>query len=148
MHVLGPITQGIHHHLLNARMADVHSIAATGGVAVAAFVVGKAVVRGVVDPAERNRRAQFAAFAGMVEDDIENDFDPGFMEGVHSAAEIVDLAFCQITRFECEKVDRIVAQYSRNPFFANTRVVEKGWTGRSSTAVMPSSRRWRMISDA
>ena len=115
MHVLGPITQGIHHHLLNARMADVQSIAATGSVAVAPLIIGEAVVRGVVDPAERNRLPQFAALAGVVEDDIQNDLDPGFVEGVHGAAEIVELAFGQIARLKRKKVDRIVAPIFAKP---------------------------------
>ena len=40
------------------------------------------VIGGIVEAAQRERRAALVAFAGMVEDHIENDFDAGAMQAV------------------------------------------------------------------
>ena len=57
-------------------IAHVERVAAAGEVHVIARVFRReAVVAGVVDAAERDRRAQLVAFGRVVVDDVENHFD-------------------------------------------------------------------------
>ena len=62
-----------------ARVA-VENIAAAGVVHITRAVVGESVIAGVVESSERDCRTEFVAFAGMVEDDVENDFEPGVVK--------------------------------------------------------------------
>ena len=55
---LDPVAQRIHDHLQHARVAQVERVAAAGGVEIVARVVAEHVVAGVVDAAERQRRAR------------------------------------------------------------------------------------------
>ena len=109
MHVVDPIAQGIHDHLQDARMADIQRVAASRRVAITSLVLLETIIRGVVDPAKRKRRSKFVDFAGVIEDDVEDDFDTRGVKRLNGAAEIVGIAACQIARLGREEVDGIVA---------------------------------------
>jgi hypothetical protein len=58
MHLAGPVAQAVHHQLQHARLAQVEAVAGAGPVLVEGAVVGaQVVVQGVVDAAQRQRRA-------------------------------------------------------------------------------------------
>ena len=57
------------------------------------LVVGlEVVVDVVVEALEADRRALVVAFAGVVEDDVEDDLDAGLVEGLDHVPELADLA--------------------------------------------------------
>src|SRR5215211_6699929 len=77
---LNPVAQRVGDHLHDTRMAKIDGIAATGGVEIITRVGGKHVVARIVDAAERKRRAAMIALGSMVVNDVEDDFDAGFMQ--------------------------------------------------------------------
>ena len=71
----------------------VEKVAATGVVGVACGVAGKRpVVRRIVEPAQRHRGPVLVAFAGVIEDDVEHDFDAGRVQRRNAGAQLVDSA--------------------------------------------------------
>ena len=81
VHVLGPISQAIGHHLDNAGVAEVDRIAGAGVVDVVARLVRQqAVVACVVDPFERQRGAVLVALRRMVVDHVEDDLEAGVVQ--------------------------------------------------------------------
>src|SRR5215469_2130430 len=66
-----PVPQGIHHHLQHPRMGKVQRVAGASVVDRAPAVSGESVVACVVDAAPTERRAELAALACVVVDDIE-----------------------------------------------------------------------------
>ena len=58
---------------------------------VARLVADQAVVGGVVDAAEAQRRAQLIAFGGVVVDHVENHLDAGAVQRLHHGLELADL---------------------------------------------------------
>lgn len=76
MHLLHPVAQRIHDQFQHLRMRRVEGVAATRVVPVVARIVGhQAIVGGVVDAAEAQRRAEMVALAGVVIHDVENHLD-------------------------------------------------------------------------
>ena len=73
-----PVAQAVHDELQHARVLHVERVAAAGEIHVVPRIFRReAVVAGVVDAAERQRRAELVAFGGVVVDDVENDLDAG-----------------------------------------------------------------------
>ena len=92
MHLQHPVAQAVHDELQDPGMADVQRVAAAGVVQIVARVVGdQPVVRGVVDPAKRQRRAQVIAFSGMVVHHVENDLDARVVERLDHRLELPDM---------------------------------------------------------
>ena len=76
VHLGDPVAQAVHDELQDARVRHVERVAAAGEVHVVARVFGRqAVVGGVVDAAERERRAQLVALGGVVVDHVEDHLD-------------------------------------------------------------------------
>ena len=78
VHLGHPVAQRVHDQLQRVRVPDVQAVAAAGVVEVAAgSSCGEPVVGGVVDAAERQRRAERVALGGVVVDDVEDHLDAG-----------------------------------------------------------------------
>ncbi|CAO0831035.1 hypothetical protein SMICM17S_11286 [Streptomyces microflavus] len=90
-HLGDPVAQRVGDEPQHLRLDHVEGVAAAGVVGVAAGVVLEAVVAAVVDAAQREHRAQLAGLGGVVVDDVEDDLDPGAVQGVHHPLELADL---------------------------------------------------------
>src|SRR5262249_62375276 len=91
-------------------MRELECIPATREVVVVAGLIGeKPVIRGVVDAAEAQSRAEMIAFRSMVVDDIEDDFDAGIMQSRHGRSKRIERPVRGITHLGREKAERIVA---------------------------------------
>ena len=121
-------------------MIEVERVAGAGDVLIEAAVGLQPVIGEVVDAAERQRRPELVALAGVVVDDVENDLDAGVVQALDRRLELGDRAVRQKARIGREKPDRVVAPVIR-PARARrpVRSVTAAWTGSSSTAVTPSS---------
>ena len=85
-----PVAQTFDDELLGDGVVAVEGIAAAGEVHVILQVPGnQEVVSAVIDAFEREGWSQLIAFIGVIEDDIQNHFDAGAMEGLHHVAEFV-----------------------------------------------------------
>ena len=113
MHLDDPEPQTVHDQIADHRMVAVHGVAAAGVVAIGARVAVRHVVGGVVDAPERRRRSDHLAFAGVIEDDIEDDFDSGGVEIAHQPLELPHLTAGPVSggvgRFGREERERMVA---------------------------------------
>ena len=109
MHLDGPVPERIHDHLQHARVLQVQRVAGAGDVLVIATILLQSVVGQVIDAAERQRRAEVAAFTGMVVDNIEDHFDPGVVQPLDRRLELGDRSRHQKPGIRREKRDRIVA---------------------------------------
>src|SRR6266568_1279996 len=71
------------------------------------------VVRSVVYAAETESRPEVVAFCGVVVDDVENDFDPGFVQRADHGFELVDLlsalAAACVSVMRRKEADRVVS---------------------------------------
>ena len=112
MHLGHPVAQRVDDQLQHVRVPHVQRVPGAGGVEVVAPAVGKPVVRAVVDPFERQHRAEVIALRGVVVDDVEDDLDPGFMQGLHQVPELGD-DLCDTPRrvlvVRGEEADRVVS---------------------------------------
>ncbi len=89
VHVQDPVAQAVHDELERAGMGHVERVPAARVVhVVAAVVLHEAVVGGVVDAAERQRRAQVIALGGVVVDHVEDDLDAGPVQRLHHGLEL------------------------------------------------------------
>jgi len=61
VHLVNPVAQAVHDQLQRARMAHVQAVAASGVIDIEAVVFGEAIVNGIVDAAEGQRRAELIA---------------------------------------------------------------------------------------
>ncbi len=88
--VVDPVTQAMEDHLADHRMVTVQSVAATA-------VVGKVltltedVIDLVFQSLEGQRRSLFVAFAGVIEDDVQDHFDTGGVKRFDHLLEFADL---------------------------------------------------------
>ena len=80
MHLQRPVTQRFHDELQHARMIEVQCVARAGDVAIKAPVGIQSIIRSIVDAAERQGRTEVIAFATVIVNDVENDFDPGIVQ--------------------------------------------------------------------
>ena len=91
VHLQHPVAQRVHDQLQGVGIAGVEAVAGAGEVLVQAQVaVEQAVVGGVVDTAEVDRRPQVVAFGGVVVDDVEDHLDAGLVERAHHRLELRD----------------------------------------------------------
>jgi len=92
VHFGDPIAQRIHEQLEHAGVLHVQRVSRARVIRVEAVIVlHEPVVGGVVDPAEAERRAHVVAFARMIVDDVEDDLDPGRVEGLDHFLELTHL---------------------------------------------------------
>ena len=85
-----PVPQAVEHQLPHDRVVAVERVAAAAEVVVVAFR-REHVVRRVVEPAERDRRAAFVAFGRVVEHDVEHHLDAVLVQLLDQRLELVDL---------------------------------------------------------
>ena len=126
MHLLGPIAQAVHHELQHARMVEVQRVAGAGRVEIHALVVGETVIGRVVDAAERQRRPEVIALAGMVVDDVEQHLDAGIVQSLHRDLEIGEERVREIARLRREEADGVVAPVIPKPALHEPAVVDEG----------------------
>ena len=92
VHLENPVPQAVHDQLQHMRVTHVQRVAGAGVVHVIAAVVGhQPVVGRVVDPFEREDRAEVIAFGGVVVDDVEDHFDAGRMQRLDEILELQHL---------------------------------------------------------
>ncbi len=89
MIVVNPVTQAMKNHLANDRMIAVDRVSATGIIFVIALVILQHVVDRIFQSLEAEHWSPLIAFAGVVEHDIENDFDARFVERFDHLLELV-----------------------------------------------------------
>ena len=90
VHLQHPVAQRVHDQLQHVRAAHQQAVAGARGVEVVAAVwaLGQPVVVGVVDAAERQRRAEVVAFGGVVVDDVEDHLEAGVVQRPHHRLEL------------------------------------------------------------
>ncbi len=117
-HLGDPVAQRVGDQPDGLRLAGVERVAAAGVVGVAAPPVQREpVVAGVVDPAQGQRRAEFAGLGGVVVDDVEDDLEPGRVQGADHPLELADLlapaAGGRVAGVRREVADAVVAPVVR-----------------------------------
>ena len=90
--VVDPMAEAMEDHLADDRMVPIERIAAAGVVAVVLAAVFEHVVDAVLQALETQRRAVLVAFGRVVEDDVEDDFDAGGVQGADHLLELPHLA--------------------------------------------------------
>ncbi len=92
VHLQHPVAQRVHDQLQHLRVRHIERVAGAGVVhVVARLVADQAVVGGVVDPAERQGRAEVVALGRVVVDDVEDDLDPCAVKRLDHLLEFADL---------------------------------------------------------
>ena len=130
VHVLHPIAQAVHHQLKHLRVPHVESVAGAGEIHVKARLAGnQAVVSGIVNALEAERRPHLVAFGGVVVYHVQNDFDSGAVHGFHHGLELADLiaavAGGGIAGFRRKEADRVVAPIIVKSALQQVRVVHE-----------------------
>ena len=92
MHLRDPIAQAILDQPAHDWLVGVQRVAATGIVGVTRFVLLEDVVEVIGEAAIAQRRPTLAAFRGVIEDHIENDFDAGAVECLDHVAKFIEHA--------------------------------------------------------
>ncbi len=92
-------------------------------------VLLEAVVRGVVDPPEGDRRAEVVAFRGVVVHDVEDHLDARLVHGAHHALELLrllaELAGRGVLVVRSEEPDRVVAPVVAQALLLQRRVLHE-----------------------
>ena len=91
MIVMHPVSQAMENHLANNRVVPINGVSTTRIVFVVSLVGFKHVVDRIFKPFEAEHRAVFVAFASMIEHDVQNHFDPCFVQGFDHLLELTDL---------------------------------------------------------
>jgi hypothetical protein len=113
VHLLHPVTQAVHHQLQHLGMAHVQRIAGARVIHVIALLVGdEAIVCGVVDALEAERRPHLVALAGVIVDHVQNHLDSRPMQRFHHLFEFADLlaavARRRIARLRGKEIDGVI----------------------------------------
>ena len=91
-------------------MGEVDRAAAAGEIVVESRIFRlQPVIGGVVDAAERQRRAHMVALRGVVIDHVEHHLDAGVVQPRHGGAEGVERIVLRVARLRREKRQRVVA---------------------------------------
>jgi hypothetical protein len=91
VHFQNPVAQTIHDQLQHTRMPHVQRVSGSRIVLVIARIARyQAVIRAVVDPFQRKRRAQMIALCGVVVDDVKNYFQSCGVQNLDHGFEFVD----------------------------------------------------------
>src|SRR4051794_29524331 len=107
-------------------MAGVEAVAGTGDVEIAARIGWiEAVVDGVVEATEAERRTGRVAFAGVVVDHVEDHLEARRMQRAHQALELADVAGGEIAALRCEEADRVVAPVVAHPALREPTLVDE-----------------------
>ncbi len=128
---LDPVAQRVHHHLQHARVRQVERIAAARVVDVVAFLARhQPVVACVVQPPERQRRPQLVAFAGVVEDHVEQHLDTGPVQPPDRHLHLVQRGGRQIGRLRREERQRAVAPEVAQAALDQEVILQEGVDGQ------------------
>lgn len=126
-----PVAQRIHHHLQHARMRQVERIAAARVVDVVALLARhQPVVARVVQPAERQRRPQLVAFAGVVEHHVEQHLDARRVQPPDRHLHLVQGGRRQVSRLRREERQRAVAPVVAQAALDQEAVLQEGVHGQ------------------
>ena len=111
VHFADPETQASEDEFADDRMVAVDGIAAPGEVEIVA-ALAQQVIKFVIESAKGIGSAAIVAFAGVVEDDVENDLDVGLVKGADEVAELGHLvvfgAAVSVSAFRGGKGDAVV----------------------------------------
>ena len=134
-HVGGPVPQAIDHHRAHGGLVEVDRVAAARKIHVMRTVVGgQPVVDRVVEAAQVQRRTVLVAFGRVIEHDVEDDLEPGFMQRAHHRLELGDSVRDRVAGFWREPRQRVIAPVVREAALGRGTV-------RSRTPA-PASARW------
>ena len=86
VHFDDPIAEAFDDEVLHDGVVAIHRIAASRIIGIFSAIF-EHVIDGVIESAECDGRSAFVSFAAVVEDDVENDFDLRFVEGLHHRSE-------------------------------------------------------------
>lgn len=111
MHVGHPVAQACQDQVADKRMVAVDGVAATGKVEVIPGGIQK-VKDLIVNAPEGSRAPERVSFTGMVENDIQDYFDPRLVEGANHLPEFGDLPVGSsrgsVGRLDSREADRVV----------------------------------------
>src|SRR5450759_1949451 len=130
MHLFDPVAQGVHDQLQDVGVAHQQAVAGARGVVVLRLVlVDEAVVGGVVDAPEGDRRALLVALGGVVVDDVEDDLDIGLVQRLHHGLELGHLLTARsrggVGRMRSEEPDGVVAPVVRQALILQRAVLNE-----------------------
>ncbi len=129
MRLFHPVAQAVADHLQHTRMVDIHGVARACVVHVVAAILRlQAIVAGVVDALERQRRPALVALGRVVVDHVEDHFHAGFVVTTDHALELAQSFFrigC-VARIGSEEADAVVAPVVRQVQIVQVRFVDKG----------------------
>ena len=90
------VTQDIHRETEHCRLIECERVATTGVVDIARGVTCDAPIVGrVVEATQRDGRPERIAFAGVIEDDVENYLDAGAVQRCHTRGKFIDASGCK-----------------------------------------------------
>ena len=124
----GPVAKAVGDHLDHPHVTEIEGVSGAGVVDVVARLIRhQTVVGGIVDALERQGRAAFVAFRGMVVDDVEDHLDAGVVATGHHLLELAQglLAFMCVARVRGEEADCVVAPIVGQAAFEQVAVVYK-----------------------
>ncbi len=126
-----PVAQAVQGQAQRWRAVECQAVAATHVVDVARRIVWlKAVVAGVVQATEVEGRAQFVAFAGVVEDHVEQHLEAGRLQGGHGLAQFAQGIAPGQARIDGGHDHRVVAPVVGQPQGRQMAVVGPGGDGQ------------------
>ncbi len=119
MHLLNPVAQAVHHELHGPGVQHVEHVPGSGEIDVLAGILRvQVIVRLVVDSAEGNSRAEVAALAGMIIDDVEDHLDAHAVQCPDHHLELLHLlaqTAGRVAAIRREIADRVVAPVVDQP---------------------------------
>ena len=120
-----PVAKRVHHQAEHVRMRGIERVTRSRDVDIAPRVSRiMAIVRVVVDPAERQRRPLCPALGGVVVDHVEDHFDAGAVERLDHPLELAYL-LAGSTRRSIEGVGGEITDRGVAPVVRETLVVEE-----------------------
>ena len=129
MHLLRPVAQRVHDQPQRLRAVRVQRVAAARVVDVEAPIILQAVVGGVVEPAQTQGGTVLAALGGVVEDDVEDDLEPGGVQRLDHRLELDDLPAVRtpqcVLMVRGEEADRLIAPVIAQPASDQPRVMDE-----------------------
>ena len=107
-------------------MVGIECIAATGIIDVLArIVLQQAVVAGIVDAPEAQRRPGTITLRGVVVNHVENDLDAGLVQFSHHGLELIALAAAEVARRWCKETQRVVTPVVDQVFLHQEFIVDE-----------------------
>ena len=130
VHLGDPVAQRVHDQLQRVRVAGVERVPGAGVVhVVLRLVVDEAVVGGVVDALEAQRRAEVVALGGVVVDHVEDDLDAGGVHRLDHRLELLHLlagvAHGGVVGVRREEAEGVVAPVVAQPLLEQRAVLDE-----------------------